>query len=296
MKLGLGTVQFGNGYGISNQNGKTPLSEVESILQFANENEISVIDTASLYGDSESVLGMMLPQQHNFRIITKTPFFKKSRISSFDANNLKETFYKSLNRLRQSKVAGLLIHNADDLLTEGGELLFSALQELKQEGFIGKIGVTVYTREQIDGLLESYIIDLMQVPINVLDQNLINNGQLVRLKKKNIEIHARSVFLQGLLLMNPASIHSFFDPIKPILCKYQNFLISHSLTPVECALAFVKGISEIDFVIIGVNNLEQLKINLSSFNKKYDNYILDEFKAFSINNPEFLNPSLWRLK
>ncbi len=103
MKLGLGTVQFGNGYGISNQNGKTPLSEVGSILKFAQENEISGLDTASFYRDSESVIGMMLPQHHNFRIITKTSVFQEKQISPFDAKKLKETFYDSLDRSSQCR-------------------------------------------------------------------------------------------------------------------------------------------------------------------------------------------------
>lgn len=296
LKLGLGTVQFGMDYGISNQNGKTSLKEVESILQFAQESGISVLDTACSYGDSESVLGMTLTSEHNFRIITKLPSFKKDKISSSDSEDLKKAFYDSLSRLRQIKVDGLLIHNADDILNKEGEILFSALIELRQGGLVEKIGVSVYTGKQIDCLLERYTFDLIQVPINVLDQRLINSGHLRKLKKKNIEIHARSIYLQGLLLMEPKSLCSFFDPIKPFLYKYRELLTSHDLIPVEGAICFIKEVPEIDYIIVGINNLEQLKNNVNSFNKKYDNNLFDEFKVFSLNEPKFLNPSLWKLQ
>ncbi len=295
MKLGLGTVQFGMDYGISDQNSKTPLSEIKAILQVAQENGISVIDTAQSYGDSEHVLGEVLANQNSFRIITKTPVYKKKRISSIEAKNIKNTFYDSLKKLRQSRIAGLLIHNADDLLTEGGDILFYAMQELKEDKLVEKIGASVYSGEQIDSLLERYIFDLIQVPINVLDQRLVHSGHLMKLKKHGIEIHARSVFLQGLLIMEPISLPLFFDPIRPFLYRYWQFLLSQTLTPIEGAIGFVKQIPEIDCIIIGVNNLEQLKINLNSFAKLYNDSLFKNLKAFSLNDPKYLNPSLWRL-
>ena len=209
---------------------------------------------------------------------------------------METAFGESLKKLKKSKVTGLLIHNADDLLADGGEMLFIAMQNLKKNGLIDKIGVSVYSGDQIDGLLKRYVFDIIQVPINVLEQRLILSGHLARLKEYGVEIHARSVFLQGLLLMEPASLHTFFDPIKPLLYKYRDFLSANGLTDIQGALGFVKQIQEIDHIIIGLNNLEQLKVNINSFAEFYsDHSISDRFKGFSLNNPIYLNPGLWRV-
>lgn len=295
MNLGLGTVQFGIDYGVSNQAGKTSGKEVEAILRIAENNGISVLDTACSYGESESALGAALPDGHNFRIITKTPIYKKSKITGCDADELKTAFHNSLDRLRTLRLEGLLIHHADDLLVEGGELLFSAMQELKQKGFVKKVGVSVYTGEQIDRLTERYEFDLIHVPISILDQRLLDSGHIAGLKEKGIEIHARSVFLQGLLLMDIESLHSFFDPIKSLLFRYRDYLRSHGLTPVEGALAFVKGIPGIHSIIIGVNNQKQLKEVSMYYRKPHNGSFSKDMRAFSLHNAEYVNPSLWRL-
>lgn len=295
MKLGLGTVQFGQDYGISNQRDKTPINEAVAILQYAEDKGIDLIDTASLYGECENVLGTLLPEQHNFRIITKSTIYKKEKISSSNAEDLKIKFHNSLNKLGESRLYGLLIHDADDLLVEGGDTLYNVLQELKKDGLVDKFGVSVYSGEQIDHLLKRYTIDLIQVPVNVFDQRLINNSYLKRLKEKDIEIHVRSVFLQGLLLMDTESLHSFFDPIKPILIKYRDFLYSQGLSPIDGAIGFIKGVSEIDYVIIGVDSLVQFIENVECFSKSYDNSLFDRLKMYSLDDPKYLNPGLWEI-
>jgi len=295
VKLGIGTVQFGLDYGISNTSGKTSLKEVQSILKLATENGVDVLDTAPFYGDSESVIGRCLPEQNRFRIITKTPCFKRSRYTAADGNTIKSAFYESLERLRLSSVAGLLIHHADNALAEGGEFLYDVLHELKSKGLVEKIGVSVYNGEQIDKLLDLYDFELIQVPVNVLDQRLVKGGELKKLKNKGIEIHARSVFLQGLLLMDPDTIHPFFNEIRLLLQKYQKFLCLNGLSFVEGAIGFVKEITEIDHIIVGVNNLKQLKDNVQSFDRTNNTLNIDSFKEFNINEPKFINPGSWKL-
>ena len=295
MKLGIGTAQFGLDYGISNTSGKTSLKEVQSILKVATENGVDVLDTAYSYGDSESVIGKCLSGQNRFRIIIKTPSFKKSRYTVADGNTIKSAFYESLKRLRLSSVAGLLIHHADNVLAEGGELLCDAMHELKSKGLVEKIGFSVYTKEQINQLLDLYDFEVIQVPVNVLDQRLIKGGKLKKLKDKGIEVHARSIFLQGLLLMDPDTIHPFFNEIRLLLQKYKRFLCLNGLSFVGGAIEFIKKIPEIDHIIVGVNNLKQLKDNIQSFNRTNNNLNIDSFKEFYINEPKFINPSSWKL-
>jgi aryl-alcohol dehydrogenase-like predicted oxidoreductase len=140
MKIGLGTAQFGLDYGISNPLGKTPVAEVRRILDATAENGVHVIDTASLYGDSEKILGQCLGEHHSFHIITKTPQYNKSLINEENAEQLKKVFHESLARLKQSSLYGLLVHSADDLLAQGAALVLNSLHVLQGgEIFVPKI-------------------------------------------------------------------------------------------------------------------------------------------------------------
>lgn len=289
MKLGLGTVQFGTNYGISNPGGQTAGEEVAEILAVAQRNNIRIIDTAALYGNSEEVLGNRLPVGHLFKLITKTVRFDAYRITPTEATLLEHTFVRSLQKLRCSSLYGLMIHNVADVLALGGERLMESLYTLKQRGLVTKIGVSVYTAEQIEVVLERFEIDLIQLPINVLDQRLIQGGQLTRLKAAGVEIHARSAFLQGLLLMEPKTLSSYFDKVKTHLIQYQEYLLRLGVTPVQAALSFVAGLDEIDVVICGVNNHHQLE-ELCSATIPLESI---DFSQFAINDDLILNPSKW---
>lgn len=290
MKLGLGTVQFGIDYGISNHDGKTSLDEIENILDVAMRKGISVIDTAAMYGTSEEALGQTLSESHSFKIVTKTPRFTSSVITSDDIQRLEDSFFQSLHKIKCASSYGLLIHNADDLLSENGYLLFNKMNDLKQKGLVEKIGVSVYTALQIDKILENFQIDIVQLPINIFDQRLLISGHLSKLKKRGVEIHARSAFLQGLLLMSPETLPSFFDSVREHLKTYHRTIHQHGLTPIRAALGFLINIPDIDFIICGVNNHTQLKeicseaVPVESIN----------FSSFALSDESILNPSSWR--
>jgi len=290
MKLGLGAVQMGLDYGISNKNGRTIDEEVVKILEVASRNNIRIIDTAAMYGTSEEALGKALSESHRFKIVTKTPRFTASAITSDDVQRLENSFFQSLHKMKRASIYGLLIHNADDLLTENAHLLFAKMSELKQKGLVEKIGVSVYTALQIDEIIEKFQIDIIQLPINVLDQRLLISGHLSKLKKSGVEIHARSAFLQGLLLMPSETLPPFFDAMKEHLKNYHRTIHQHGLTPVQAALGFLISIPDIDFIICGVNNNTQLKeicaeaVPVESI----------DFSGFALNDESILNPSNWR--
>lgn len=291
MKIGLGTVQFGIDYGMANVGGKVSVSEVRKILDFAKQQGVSILDTAFAYGDSEENLGNILTDDGCFSIVTKTPSFKNPVITRNEVAELSNAFMTSLKRLRRKSVYGLLLHAADDLLKHGGDLLWKEMCHLKEQGAVKKIGVSVYTGEQIDGILDKYPIDLIQLPINIFDQRLLSNGDLNKLKKKNVEIHARSVFLQGVLLSKVKELPKYFEPLRNRLQKYYEFVYKYNWTPVQAALGFVLGIKEIDTVLLGVDNERHLReiINMA---KPLDSHL---FKRFAIHDDMFLNPSKWQL-
>ena len=279
-KLILGTVQFGLNYGITNQIGQTSKKETEKILNLAKNNGIFTIDTASLYGNSEQVLGEI--GINDCHIITKTiPF-------NGNVNNVVDSFYQSLDKLNVDKVEGLLIHNINDLKSKNFNLLFKKLNELKREGLVKKIGFSIYSPEHVNFLLDSYDFDLIQVPFNVFDSRLIDGGQLQALKNKEIEIHARSIFLQGILL-NFHHNSNYFVTWEEQLKKYQKKVKVSGISLLEYALNFVLNIKEIDKVLIGVNSEAQLDEIIKSIKK------IDRLDAFPIDDINLLNPSLWKI-
>ena len=200
--LVLGTVQFGVDYGVSNRIGRTYDAEIENILKYADKKDINMLDTAPAYGNSESIIGNFIHNCTNhkqWRVITKTLYSQSDTICDKQVDELLDNLKLSQKNIYQKSIYGLLIHNCDDLFLPGGEKLFQIMKKLKQDGVIKKIGVSVYSSKQIDRVLDNYQIDLVQLPLNILDQRLLNGGQLNRLKEYDVEIHARSVFLQGLL-------------------------------------------------------------------------------------------------
>lgn len=291
MKIGLGTVQFGLDYGISNQDGQTSPEEIARILDVARENRIKVVDTAALYGTSEEVLGRTLPHDHDFRIVTKTIRLDAGRITTADADRLERAFIASLEKLGSKSVYGLMFHNADDLLAQGGEILMERLKILQQNGRVRKIGASVYTADQIDRILERFDIDLIQLPMNVLDQRLLAGGYLAALKSRGIEIHVRSAFLQGLLLMAPENVPDCFAPVRRHLKKYHEYLQANGITPVQAALGFLAGRDEFDIIVCGVNNHRQLMELCRSANPLPG----IDFSPFALDDADLLNPSQWRI-
>jgi len=166
------------------------------------------------------------------------------------------------------------------------------LARLKQQGLVKKIGVSVYNNQQIDYVLDNFSIDLIQLPINILDQRLISNDSLIKLKKHNVEIHARSAFLQGLLLMSTDTIPSWFNPIKDTLKLFHKEAKKQNLTKLQLALGFVQSLTEIDKVVVGVDSLKQLYEIINASSVKVNAV---ELSNISINDPIFLNPSNWKV-
>ena len=291
MKIGLGTVQFGMDYGVSNAAGKVLAPEVSKILDLAKQQSISILDTASSYGNSEEVLGSVLADDRSFSIVTKTPVFKNEIITKSEVTELNNAFAASLKKLQQPSVYGLLVHSSEDLLKHGGDLLWEKMCNLKEQGLVKKIGVSVYTAEQIDRISDKYSIDLIQVSINVFDQRLLLSGHLSKLKKTNIEIHARSIFLQGVLLSKVTDLPSYFKPFHSHLQRYYEFVYKHNWSPVQASLGFALGIEEIDTVLLGVESEAQLREIINTA-KSLDSSL---FRRFAMDDDLLLNPSKWQL-
>jgi aryl-alcohol dehydrogenase-like predicted oxidoreductase len=285
MKLMLGTAQFGLDYGISNLSGKTQRQEVEKILRKGAAGPTPFLDTAYSYGDSEKVLGNFNEILKKYSVVTKLPYIDKNN------SDIQASFETSLKRLGLDKVYGLLFHDPQDLLGSRGLEHYQALLNLKEIGKVQKIGVSVYAVGQLKEILENFEVDLVQIPVNIFDRRFLRGGFLRELKDKGIEIHARSVFLQGLLLMETTGLNPFFEKIKPLLASFREQVLKKGYSPQEVCLAFVKAIDEVDRIVIGVNDLSQLEELISIYDRKID----FNYSHFESSDENILLPSNWKL-
>jgi aryl-alcohol dehydrogenase-like predicted oxidoreductase len=286
MRIGLGTAQFGSDYGVSNHSGRTPAPEVVRILEFARGVGIEVLDTAPAYGDSERALGRALADSRRFQVVTKTD--RDADLAG--PTRLRSVFHASLRALGLTRVYGLLVHDPKDLLSRSGRRLFEEMARLKQNGAVTKIGVSIYTREQIDWIIDSYAIDLIQLPVNLFDQRLVESGHLRALKKRGIEIHARSVFLQGLLLMDPEELPPNLRSAREPLAKFRETISNLGLSPLGAALGFIADIPEIDVALCGINCLAQLVEIQREIDSPRPSVPWSEL---AVRDESILNPCLW---
>ena len=292
MRIGLGTVQFGMDYGISNRGGRSSPAQVREILDLAADGGIRVLDTAHLYGESESVLGACMDLTVDWKVVTKTPRFERDRIDSKDVRRLEEAFRKSLRRLRVERVHGLVAHAASDLLAPGGTQLLECMTELREQGLVEKIGVSVYTGDELDRVLDRHRVDLAQIPTSVLDQRLLESGHVDALRQAGVEVHVRSVFLQGVLLMPPDELPSHFARARNVVSGFREEAARRGLTPLQAALAFALNIESADVVLVGVTKRCELLDIIAVAQTRLDT---DWCGAFAIHDPEIINPFRWRL-
>ena len=255
MKLALGTAQFGMSYGIANQRGQVHKNEVSSILEMAAASGIDMLDTAIAYGESETVLGAA--GCTSFKIVSKLPQLPTG-VDSVGGWALEQVL-SSLKRLNAPALYGLLLHHPQELMGSDGSELVASLQSMKQEGLINKIGVSIYSPselEQLRGLLE---FDLVQAPFNVVDRRLSDSGWLEELHKTGVEVHTRSPFLQGLLLMPREQIPSKFSSWMAIWDAWHSWLESSQIGAVKACLDFINEFAYIDRIVVGVDSVEQFQ-------------------------------------
>lgn len=284
-KIALGTVQFGLNYGINNLRGKIPEKEVFEILDFAYKSGIDTVDTAYAYGDSEKVLGNYFKEKKQYKVITKTP-------AQSNPNNLLNLFYESLKNLNLEKIYGYIFHDYKTYKEYPDTL--KIMQELQNKGIIGKIGFSLYYPQDLEILLNNNIrFDLIQIPYNIFDKRF--EKYFNALKKLNIEIHVRSIFLQGLFFKDPESLNDHFKTVKNKL-KYLRVISENNNIPINMSLLlFALENTYIDKTVIGVDNLNNLKdnINTNEYKEKFAN-ISNKINEMGVDDESIILPFKWK--
>jgi aryl-alcohol dehydrogenase-like predicted oxidoreductase len=280
MKLGLGTVQFGQAYGVSNSRGQVSREDAAAILARAAGAGVRVLDTAANYGEAERVLAAL--DTNPFRIVTKTIGVKGGTEAV-------------VARARASKAAlpaadTLLVHAAADL---DDPALWPALQRLKEDGTFRGIGISTYVADDPAMLAARWRPDVMQLPFSLLDQRLLRDGTLARLQALGVEVHARSLFLQGLLLMAPQAVPDNLIAAAPPLTALRAHLSAAGTTPLAAALGFVLSRPEIAIGLVGVTGPHELDDILAAAARPLPDL---DWSACAMTDERVLTPSLWNTR
>ena len=284
-KIILGTAQFGSNYGISNNEEKLTKNKVIKLLNFAQKKSINYLDVANAYKGYKKILSKI--NLRKWKISTKIS--KKQILKNNTEKKFYSFFYKQLKLLDQKKIEYFLFHNSADLLTKNGEKIYKILYNLKKENLIKKIGISIYAPNEIKRITNHYKIDIVQAPYNVFDQRIDDDKLLKKLKSKNIELHVRSIFLQGLLLIKKKKIPSKFSKWSSFFDKWYNFLDNNRTNALNECLNFVSLNKNISKYVVGVNSLNNLKdilftkINLSKKN----------FDVLKSNDINLIDPRRW---
>ncbi len=288
-KLCLGTVQFGLKYGINNSLGRQPdKKECYAILDKALQLGITCFDTASAYGKAESLLG-----EYSWGSFVPQIISKLSPDCPNDDMAVATKIKESLQRLGRTRLYGYMFHRAVDMQKDG---VMFGMMTAKERGWVEKIGVSVYEPEEALMAVEDARVDIIQIPYNVLDKRLDRSGFFVKAKKTKKEIYARSAFLQGLLLMDPYEAEGRVPQSSQWIAKFQAIAQDYGYMPVEAAMLYSLCHDGIDYVVFGVETLEQLMINLTIQNKMVGFCsCYRELKEMFADVPrEVIVPSLWR--
>jgi aryl-alcohol dehydrogenase-like predicted oxidoreductase len=255
-QIALGTAQFGlPSYGVANTSGCLTIAEANRVLQCARLSGIDTLDTAVAYGQSEAMLGQI--GVAGWKVVTKLPALPPTCADV--AGWVDAEVRGSLGRLRLDRLHGLLLHCPGDLLGPAGSEYLSALEALKGSGLVDKVGVSIYAPEDLDSLFALRRFDLVQAPISILDQRMIHSGWTRRLACEGVELHARSAFLQGLLLMPEAVRTQRFPCWSHIWQVWSDWLKQTRLTPLRACLAYALSVEGVDRVIVGVDRADHLE-------------------------------------
>jgi aryl-alcohol dehydrogenase-like predicted oxidoreductase len=288
MRLSLGTAQIGSNYGLCNSSGIMKFSEAKKIINFAKNNGINSIDTAINYGDSELILGKIGVQ--DFQVTTKLPEIpcEETNISQWMCQHLEQ----SLSRLKILKMYSVLLHRPGQLLGPRGIELYEGLQNLKKTGLVEKVGISIYSPDELEPIFKNFYLDQVQAPINAIDRRMISSGWLRKLYDNKVEVHARSIFMQGLLLTSRHDIPMKFSKWNKVWDTWDQWLLTQDISPLDACINYVNSFPEISTLIIGVDSLTQIQDIVSATG--FSQSSLQFPKELMSTDLNLINPSNWR--
>ena len=287
-KIVLGTAQFGLNYGIANKAGKISIKDIRKIKSLSLKKGMTTLETAQAYGNSEEIIGDI--NFKNFNHISKIQLDTNKNTSNYK-KVLDKLVRNSLKKLRLKKIYAFLFHNSDDLLSKNGKTIFKALNDLKKKGIVMNLGVAVYNVTELEVLTKKFKFDIISIPFNLFDRRFENSNIIKKLKENNVKIYGRSIFLQGLLLMNVKNLPKYFKRWKKLFYNFEKFAFKRKFEKFHLCLNYALNSEILDKVIIGVDNFNQFKkvFKVSLQNKKIF------FPNFGKVDNDLIIPTKWEI-
>ncbi|TAE30741.1 MAG: aldo/keto reductase [Candidatus Kapaibacterium sp.] len=292
-KLVLGTVQLGMPYGINNNAGQPSNDEAFEILRTAFQHGIRTLDTADAYGSAMERIGEFhtLEARNNaasgqirFNIITK--FHAEA------TTNLLQKTPKTLANLDVPSLWCYQFHRFSDVAAFPH--IHEHLLELKQRRVIERIGVSVYTNEELHEAAEHSLIDVIQLPFNVLDNMRLRGDGMRKAKAAGKELHTRSVFLQGLFFKPLEQFPPTLQALVPYIEDIREISAHEQIALSALALNYVLHNSLIDAVLFGVETPAQLVEILGSVQAHIEASLVERIEKICVQDPSLLNPATWK--
>jgi len=297
-QLCLGTAQFGLHYGITNTTGQVAGEEVRRILDLAAQEGIEFLDTAQAYGEAESVLGRMMLDGHSFRLISKLSAQSQPFFTLEDRLAWEKAFHRSCARLGQPGLEAFLLHCPADLAKPGGNHLREWLLSLRERGLVRRLGVSIYGADDLTGVAPD-LLDLVQLPLSLYDQRLLADGTIPRLRSQGCKIHARSFYLQGLMLKTASEWPYWVRPVeRDHHARLEQIAVDRNLSLLALALGFARAQQDLEAVVLGVCSLKELQ-ELTQLWESEQPWLNDEWREWALvedhvdNFVSILNPRGW---
>jgi len=278
-KIIIGSANFFQKYGINNR--KVQHKEIKKILDLAKKNKIDIIDTATGYLSDDSILKNL---NHRFKFNSKIN--PDSNWTSYEHCKKKlQNHVKKMN----SNIEILLFHDTKILFKEEGKKIFENIKLLKKKGFFKKIGISIYNPNHLSYLTSKYDIEVVQCPYNIFDKRIIDSGWLKELKKNKIEVHARSIFLQGILFNKNYLKKKYFRKWKNHFDLWFEYLRKNKISEIDYCINDIIN-HDFDKIIIGIENFENFK-QLLNF-KPLQN--INEMIDLTNNDLKLIDPRKWK--
>ena len=283
-RICIGSANFGLNYGYKKK--KLNKKKIKMIIDYSYKMGINYIDTAISYGNTNKISGDLQSKKFNF--VTKLPLPPK-KIKSLK-NWCISTIIKAKKKLNVDHIYGLLIHDTKILENKNNaNEIYEALNILKKKKIINKVGLSIYDPTELDCYFNTYKFQIIQFPFNIFDRRILNSGWLQKLSKKKVELHVRSVFLQGLLLVELEKIPKKLKKWNKYFLKLNKFVEKKNISKKRACISFVRKYKTIDKFVIGINDLDQLKENLTLFGDK----IIKIPSNLEVKSQKLLNPKMW---
>lgn len=250
----LGTANFGLEYGISNDGLKKDPSQVKSIFDCASSHGVLHLDTAPVYGNSETLIGTLWNDKRPLNVMSKL-----ARIDCRDKRSIIDSVSKSNINTRQEKLWSLLLHNSEVIWDPKYSHVKETLLELLETGTVSNIGVSVYSEDELLRAKNFFPeLNHFQIPENLCDRRKFHSRELRALSEQGNEIYVRSIFLQGLLLMNPRDLPDNLQTAGGTLEKFQVHCLRRNISVVEACVSYANSIPWSSGLVVGVDSREQL--------------------------------------